>query len=201
MGGSESHTGRDGEINAAPRQPPFRVRDVASAVRRRAFIAAGALALSGCLGRGTDDGATGSSTDDPSDAPTVDPGVGTTTGNGTPTAPLVSWEFSLDRDREVAQVAHGVGEPLTTDRTDRIELVVTTAPDHPVPTDATMTPTATPLVFRTTWRAAGGRYPVEPGDAVTVGPVTPGDTLTVYWYGHDHHREGTWLESVTFEQV
>lgn len=127
-------------------------------------------------------------------------GLATSTGEGTPVAPLVNWTLSLDVDREAATVTHDTGEPITAERTDRVELVRTTAPDHPIPTDATLTPTSTPRVVRTTWRETGGDYPITPGDSVTV-EATPGDTLSVWWYGAEHHRDGTRLESVTFAKA
>lgn len=126
--------------------------------------------------------------------------MATTTGEGTPRAPLVNFWFDLDPDREIATVTHGTGEELTAERTDRLELVTTTAPDHPIPTDATLTPTQTSQVFTTTWREAAGRYAITVDDTVAVQPVTPGDTIDVVWYGTDLHREGTMLVSATFEK-
>lgn len=155
-------------------------------MRRRALLASLGALLAGCLGRPTADDSAGD-----------DAGVATATGEGTPVAPLVNWTFTLDPEGEVATVTHGTGEPITAERTDRLELVLTTAPDHPIPTDVTITPTPTPRVVRTTWRAAGGDYPITDGDSVTV-EATPGDTLAVWWYGADHHRDGTRLEAATF---
>lgn len=76
--------------------------------------------------------------------------------------------------------------------------MLTTAPDHPIPSDATLTPTKTPQVIRRTWREAGGEYPIVAGDSVRFADATPGDTLEVWWYGTDHHRAGTRLEAATF---
>lgn len=154
-------------------------------MQRRAILASTGALLAGCLGRGEPD----------------DDGSATSTEEGTPTAPLVNFSFELDVDRSVATVTHETGEPIEADRTTEVELVLTTAPDRPVPTDATLTPTRTPQVIRRTWREAGGSYPITEGDAVEFADATPGDTLEVWWYGTDLHREGTRLEAVTFAKV
>lgn len=162
-------------------------------MRRRAVLASTGALLAGCLGRaGSPEDAT------PSDD---DAGRATSTGGGTPHAPLVHWTFELDPERDSVTVTHATGERLTAERTERVELVLTTGPDHPIPTDATLTPTRTPQVTRRTWREAGGGYPISPGDAVRFEGATPGDTLEVWWYGTERHRAGTRLVSVTFEPV
>lgn len=158
-------------------------------MRRRAVLVSTTVLLAGCLGRG-------STPDEPAEG-----GVATSTGKGTPVAPLVDFAFELDVDRSVATITHGTGEPIEADRTDRLELVLTTAPDHPIPTDATLTPTRTPQVIRRTWREAGGAYPIVEGDAVEFHDATPGDTLEIWWYGAEHHLEGTRLEAATFAKV
>lgn len=123
-------------------------------------------------------------------------------GPSTPPAPLVDWQFSLALAAERATATHGGGATLTTETTDRIELVHTTGPDQPIPTDVTITPTETPVVTQWTWRELGGEpYPVGETDEVQVPGVTPGDTLAVGWYGTDSHRDGTMTESITWDPV
>lgn len=159
-------------------------------MRRRELLVALCIGLAGCTaaGRETPDGNHGSGA--------------TVTGDGPHTAPLVDWRFSLDATIERATVTHGGGEELTTATTDRVELVHTTGPDHPIPTDATLTPTRTPVVSRWTWRELGGDpYPLGKGDAAEVPGVTPGDTLAVWWYGTEHHRDGTMTESISWDPV
>lgn len=158
-------------------------------MRRRAIVASAGALLAGCLGypSAVDESGEGA-------------GVATSTAAGTPVAPLVNWSFSLVPECETATVTHDTGEPITAERTDRVELVLTTAPDHPIPSDATLTPTPTPRVVRTAWREAGGDYPITSGESVTV-EATPGDTLAVWWYGDEYHRHGTRLESATFPTV
>lgn len=161
-------------------------------MRRRELLVALGIGLAGCTAGGpeTTDGDQGSGA--------------TVTGDGSrsPTAPLVDWQFSLDASLERATVTHAGGEVLTTETTDRVQLVHTTGPDHPIPTDATLTPTRTPVVSRWTWREIGGDpYPIRKGDAVQVPGVTPGDTLAVWWYGTESHRDGTMIESISWDPV
>lgn len=161
-------------------------------MRRRELLVALGIGLAGCTTRGQE-------------APDSSGGAGATvTGEGphTPTAPLVDWQFALDMAAERATVTHGGGEALTTETTDRVELVHTTGPDHPIPSEATLTPTKTPVVTRWTWRELDGDpYPIDEADAVRVPGVTPGDTLAVWWYGTDSHRDGTMTESITWDPV
>lgn len=187
-GGTEPQT-EDGAMIAVARTEPFRQATRTPTMRRRAILASAGAMLAGCLG-------SPAAADESGDGA----GVSTSTGTGTPVAPLVNWAFSLDPDRDAATVTHDTGEPITAERTSRVELVLTTAPDHPIPTDATLTPTPTPRVVRTGWSEAGGDYPITAGDRVTV-EATPGDTLAVWWYGDKHHRDGTRLESATFAKV
>lgn len=158
-------------------------------MRRRAFVASTGALLAGCLGRGAS-----------KEEPTAGAEV-TSTADGTPGAPLVNFAIELEVDRSVATITHQTGEPIEGDRTDRIELMLTTAPDHPIPTVATLTPTKTLQVIRRTWREVGGGYPIVEGDAVEFLEATPGDTLEVWWYGTAHHHEGVRLEAATFAKV
>lgn len=186
MNGGTAPHGGDGQNPAAVWAGPLRRRVVGPPMRRRTVLASVGPLLAGCLG---------------GPSATDEPGVATSTGGGIPRAPLVNWAFDLDRAEEVATVTHDTGERLTGERTDRIELVLTTAPDHPVPADATLTPTRTPQVIRRTWRESGGAYPIRPGDAVRFASATPGDTLEVWWFGTAFHREGVRLEAATFSRV
>lgn len=178
-------------------------------MRRRTFIAAfGPLlgsGLAGCLADESpgDDDAPGSQASSATAGPdgSLD-GPATVTGLDTPTAPLVHWTFEFDRPAKTMTVVHDRGEVIRTETTDRLELVHRTGPDHPVPTDATLTPTRTPVVTRWSWQeAGGGPFPVRPGDAATIDGVTPGDTVAVRWYGTRHHQAGETLESVTLAPV
>lgn len=63
-------------------------------MRRRAFLASTILLLAGCLDAET-----------PPDT-AADEVVATSTGEGTPVAPLVNFAFELDADRSVATVTH-----------------------------------------------------------------------------------------------
>lgn len=172
-------------------------------MRRRTFIAAAGpllgTGLAGCLADAVPGTPEASPTVGADNAPD-DPA--TVTGLGTPRAPLVHWNFAFDRPAGTMTVVHDRGEVIRAATTDRLELVHRTGPDHPVPTDATLTPTRTPVVTRWSWQEAGGDpFPVRPGDAATIAGVTPGDTVAVRWYGTRHHEAGVMLESVSLAPV
>lgn len=163
-------------------------------MRRRDVIAALPAVLAGCLSLPGD-----------GDGPATEPasngsasGTGTETSDSTPESPQVEWAFDQDFSSAPVTVGHESGDALTPENTARLELVVTTRPDHPIPTDATLTPTRTPTTHRRTWRelAAGDPYPIEAGDSVTLRAVTPGDDVAVRWYGSEDHT-GEVLASTT----
>jgi|GEM_PF-3451298 len=163
-------------------------------MRRRDVIAALPAVLAGCPSLRPDGGDTATDRARNSD----DAGTETTMDQPTPESPQVEWAFVQDSPTVPVTVRHESGDSLTTENTARLELVVTTWPDHPIPTDATLTPTRTPTTHRRTWRelATGDPYPIEAGDSVTLEAVTPGDDVEVRWYRSDDH-DGEVLGSTT----
>ncbi len=158
-------------------------------MRRRDVCAALPALLTGCLVlRPGGGGTAGTETGDETGGPAVEP-------------PRVEWGFAQDAPTAPVTVTHEAGDVITRANTARLELVVTTWPDHPIPTDATLTPTRTPTSHWQTWRelATGDPYPVEAGDSVTLRAVTPGDEVAVRWYGSGDHG-GAVLGSTTLSK-